>query len=230
MNLEIANLYHIYNQGNNSQKIFYNRNNYLFFLEKIKTHLLPFADIVAWCLMPNHFHLMVYVNHIERETYPMTTFNPQTIISGRATSSRAHATVETHPMTTFNSKTSHRMSIQTLNQSIAIMLRSYTRAVNKQENRSGSLFKPHTKAECLSKTQGISPSFFNTNSGTMIHLPEKEYPQLCFNYIHNNPLKAGLVKHPEDWEFSSYRDYFGLRNGKIINKSKAEEFGLFISQ
>jgi REP element-mobilizing transposase RayT len=27
------------------------------------------------------------------------------------------------------------------------------------------------------------------------------------NYIHNNPVKAGLVENPEDWEFSSARNY-----------------------
>lgn len=58
-------IYHIYNQGNNKQKIYYSDENYIFFLRKIKKHILPFADILAWCLMPNHFHLMVYVHTIE---------------------------------------------------------------------------------------------------------------------------------------------------------------------
>jgi len=26
---------------------------------------LPYADVLAWCLMPNHFHIMVYVNEVE---------------------------------------------------------------------------------------------------------------------------------------------------------------------
>jgi hypothetical protein len=28
-------------------------------------------------------------------------------------------------------------------------------------------------------------------------------------------VKAGLVKHPEDWMYSSYRDYIGLRTGTL---------------
>ena len=28
-----------------------------------------------------------------------------------------------------------------------------------------------------------------------------------FNYIHNNPVKHGYVRHPADWEFSSYHEY-----------------------
>jgi len=36
------------------------------------------------------------------------------------------------------------------------------------------------------------------------------------NYIHNNPVKAGLVENPEDWEFSSARNYL-LDDHSIIN-------------
>jgi len=28
-------------------------------------------------------------------------------------------------------------------------------------------------------------------------------------------VKAGLVAHPKDWEFSSYREYAGLRSGTL---------------
>jgi len=33
-----------------------------------------------------------------------------------------------------------------------------------------------------------------------------------------------MVKKAEDWEFSSYRDYIVLRNGKLVNKEKGKEF------
>ena len=61
MLIEKGHIYHIYNQGNNRQKIFFNRENYFFFLGKMKEYIMPYADIMAWCLMPNHFHWMVYV-------------------------------------------------------------------------------------------------------------------------------------------------------------------------
>jgi len=47
MQLEKGDIYHIYNQGNNKQKIFFDRENYLFFLKKIKTYILPYGDIIA---------------------------------------------------------------------------------------------------------------------------------------------------------------------------------------
>ena len=64
MKFEKGYIYHIYNQGNNRQKIFFNRDNYLFFLKKIQVQMTPYSDILAWCLMPNHFHLMVLVNEV----------------------------------------------------------------------------------------------------------------------------------------------------------------------
>ncbi|HOV11622.1 MAG TPA: hypothetical protein PLT47_06660 [Bacteroidales bacterium] len=65
MIFEHGHIYHIYNQGNNRQQVFFIRENYLFFLKKIETFISPFTDILAWCLMPNHFHLMVYVKQVE---------------------------------------------------------------------------------------------------------------------------------------------------------------------
>ena len=72
MIFEPNHIYHIYNQGNNRQRIFFNRENYLFFLKKIREHILPFAEILAWCLMPNHFHLIIAV-HVQYPTHPVTT-------------------------------------------------------------------------------------------------------------------------------------------------------------
>ena len=200
MLIEKGHIYHIYNQGNNRQKIFFNRENYFFFLGKMKEYILPYADIMAWCLMPNHFHWMVYV----RET--------DIFRSRGATQSRT-------PTISDNIS---------FNKSIGILLASYTRAINNQENITGSLFREKTKAECLTAYNGITPSFYNTEFGTIMNItdPEKEYPQICFNYIHYNPVKAGLVKSAEDWEFSSFQDICGMRNGKLINRERINEFGL----
>lgn len=34
-------------------------------------------------------------------------------------------------------------------------------------------------------------------------------------YIPLNPVKAGLASLPEDWEFSRYREYVGMRSGTL---------------
>ena len=53
--------YHVYNRSN--ETLFHNRDNYLYFIGKIRIHILPFADILAYCIMPNHFHLILNVNN-----------------------------------------------------------------------------------------------------------------------------------------------------------------------
>lgn len=53
--------YHIYNRGNNRQAIFFERDNYLYFLLAIKKYLVDYVDILAYCLMPTHYHFLVRV-------------------------------------------------------------------------------------------------------------------------------------------------------------------------
>jgi len=60
--LQIGNFYHIYNRGNNHQTIFFERENYLYFLRLVRQHLTSNGvDVVAYCLMPNHYHFLVYL-------------------------------------------------------------------------------------------------------------------------------------------------------------------------
>lgn len=36
------------------------------------------------------------------------------------------------------------------------------------------------------------------------------------DYIHHNPVKAGLVDKPEDWYYSSAADYAGREKGPVL--------------
>jgi len=62
MHFEPGEVYHLYNRGTDKQKIFFNRENYLFFLRKIKSEWLPYCDVLAYCLMTNHFHFLIVPN------------------------------------------------------------------------------------------------------------------------------------------------------------------------
>lgn len=166
--------YPIYNRGNNRQKIFFSRENYLYFLEKAKNHLIEHLEILAYSLMPNHFHFLAF--------------------------------------------SKENISPDAFGNDLKIMLRSYTRAINKQEGRTGSLFQQHTKIKLLeANTHTMTRS--HSMSSSQIDL----YPFVCFHYIHQNPLKAKLVKNMEDWEMSSFRDYAGLRNGNLCNSHLASQ-------
>ena len=139
--------YHVYNRGCNREPIFVRRENYLFFLTRLREYLCDStADVFAYCLMPNHYHLLIRLRDDD--------------LSG--------------PM--------HAMST------------SYSKAFNKECQRVGPLFQGPFRA---------------------IHVDREEYLLHLTRYIHLNPVVAGLVARPEDWEFSSYPEYVGLRNGTL---------------
>jgi putative transposase len=47
--------------------------------------------------------------------------------------------------------------------------------------------------------------------------PKKRDEKL--NYTHNNPVKRGLVKHPGDWPWSSWRFYL-WNDGSVLGMDK----------
>jgi putative transposase len=183
MHFEPGAVYHIYNRSN--ETIFLNRENYLFFLKKVKEQIAPFCKILSWVLMPNHFHFLVVA--AEPGCLPV------------------------------NEK--HRQTLQVLPKHIGTLLSSYTQAINKQENRRGKLFSNNTTAKCLNDIE-----FYNTfidNQSSISNNRTPDYATICFNYIHQNPVMASLVDTMEEWEFSSFRDFAGMRNGTLIDKELA---------
>lgn len=61
-------IYHVYNQGNNRQRIFFERKDYLRFLEKINVLVKPNCDLLGYCLMPNHFHILIQTTNRSLES------------------------------------------------------------------------------------------------------------------------------------------------------------------
>src|SRR6056297_77819 len=174
MKLYPGRIYHIYNRGNNHQKIFFERKNYFYFIQKMETHLHKHTDILAWCLMPNHFHWMIKVH----DDY-----------------------ASDHYLSSSKNESDTVYRVPPLSRSISTLLSSYTKGVNKMYDRNGSLFQQKTKA-------------IDLNS---IDSSDEYYPIICFNYIHQNPLKARLVNRIEDYEFSSFRDYNDKNSDSICN-------------
>ncbi len=158
-------IYHIYNRGNNKQRIFFKPENYSFFLHKVKKYLWPCSDILAWCLMPNHFHFLVCANLQTRRLVK-------------------HSPIEINAFT----------------EGIRLLLSSYTKAIQKQESITGNLFQQKTKSKCVD-----------------------DYALTAFNYIHQNPYRARLVKRLEDWEFCSIGEYCHPSPESLCNRLKAFE-------
>jgi putative transposase len=56
-----AHCYHLYNRGVNRGPIFFCDENWGFFIRRLRRYFTPpHADVLAYCLMPNHYHLLVY--------------------------------------------------------------------------------------------------------------------------------------------------------------------------
>lgn len=82
--------------------------------------------------------------------------------------------------------------LQILSKTIGKTLSSYTQAMNVQNDTTGTLFQKKTKAKCLTDISFTIPKYTS-----------QDYLINCFNYIHNNPLKAGLVTELKNWQYSS---------------------------
>lgn len=59
--LEAGKYYHIINKGNNGDNLFYHSKNYYYFLQKYAELLCEYVETCCYCLLPNHFHLLVRV-------------------------------------------------------------------------------------------------------------------------------------------------------------------------
>ena len=166
--------YHFYNRGNNRQAIFFESDNYLYFLSGIKKYLVPVASIINYCLMPTHYHILV---RVKRQT------------------SEAPKNGETSEVS------SREVSLQ-VSRAMQKFLISYTKAINKRFSRIGALFQGQFQARPIQ---------------SYTHLLN-----LCV-YIHGNPVKDGLVTTPEDWIYSNYLEWLGLRDGTLVDREFIQE-------
>ncbi len=78
---------------------------------------------------------------------------------------------------------------------------SFAKKINHRENRTGSLFQQKTKAKLLETVDCAITAFW---------------------YIHQNQVKAGLVKNMHEWEYSSYKDYCGWRESELCDVIKGK--------
>lgn len=87
---------------------------------------------------------------------------------------------------------------------------SYAKGVNIQQKRTGNLFQQKTKSK---RVDG----------------PD-DYTRTAFFYIHQNPVKARLVKTKSEWEHSSWQEYFGKNNSGICNTIQCLQLPSFLER
>ncbi len=205
-------LFHIYNQGNNRQQIFFSHENYCYFLWKMRAYLLPFGDLVAYCLMPNHFHWLFYVRRVAIERKVLRT-HVDKVESIRKLEKFGYTV---NSIKNNSNRIAKDNSLIRLNNAIGIIQKSYSQALHKERGSSGSLFRKPCKAKDGWIDELITLEKSNKKEDYRF-FPGTDFAYQCFCYIHNNPVKAGLVEEIEDWPYSSARDYTGLRDGSLCN-------------
>lgn len=84
---------------------------------------------------------------------------------------------------------------------IRLLQSSYAKGINVQQKRTGNLFQQKTKAK-------------------LVNAEENDYTPTAFFYIHQNPVKAGLVLQAADWPYSSFREYVNTGRSPLCNKEK----------
>lgn len=180
-------IYHIYNRGHNGDSIFPQQRNYRFFEGKLIDYLTPIADVLAYCLMPKHFHLLVQVR-----------------AEGAAPSRRAG----------FNGKQ------QNMSQAIGKLMSSYSRAINNQENRKGSLF--------MGRTQVVSCWYEGCETVDKVVAQHKSrHAAACLDYIHCYPVKGNLCEEVVDWPYSSASFYAREEDNILARVKLAKDLSLF---
>lgn len=205
-------LFHIYNQGNNRKRVFFEEENYDFFLWKMRAYLLPYGDLTAWCLMPNHFHWQFYVKKLML-TRELLRVNVDRVEYQRRLVKYGKKAQAVERAWTRNADPNELI---TLNDAIGILQRSYTQALNRQlPKRSGSLWREACKAKDGWIDEFVTLEKHGKTDFRFQH--GNDYAYQCFYYIHENPRVAGLVKHNIDYPWSSARDSAGLRKGTLCN-------------
>ena len=125
--------YHLFNRGINKQLLFYHPGNYKYFLKLLDKHLSGYVHFLAYCLLPNHFHLIIKVKDVisfEGDDIP----------------------------TTSEEKVGKLVSNQ-----LRSMFISYSMAINLQENRTGNLFDRSFKRLEITKHDYLEYAIFYTH-------------------------------------------------------------------
>jgi REP element-mobilizing transposase RayT len=145
-------LYHVIARGNHRQKTFFAAADYQAYLDRLGRYRKQFGVTVhAYCLMPNHVHLLV-----ETGSPPLSRF------------------------------------MQGVQQ-------SYTQYFNRHHRKVGHLFQGRYQAIVCDKD---------------------EYLLSLIRYIHQNPVRAKLVRKPDEYRYSGHRGYMEGQVSEVLDSRR----------
>jgi REP element-mobilizing transposase RayT len=189
--------YHIYNCGINGEPLFREETNYKHFLRLYEKYIEPVADTFAWCLMGNHFHLLVRIKDVDNINTPDRVQNP---VRGKHTPKPPHLYF------------SH-------------LFNSYTQAYNKMYSRHGSLFerpfkRKHIDSEAYLKQVVIYIHNNPVHHGFCNHPVEYGWSSYL-TCISEKPTK---IKRETVLEWFETNDHFGPAHNKLPGPDEIEAY------
>ena len=182
--LSFGNYYHIYNRGIAKANLFYKNGNYEHFLNLYKKYIDPIADTYAYCLMPNHFHLLVRIKEEEEiNDISDSVLNELSNMSAFAESDSVQSGI---PFLNAD-RSDDTVRLRKLNpaRQFSHLFNAHAKYINAIENRTGSLFQRPFKRK---------------------KIETEAYLKQLVIYIHANPVKHGFAKYCKDYYWSSYQD------------------------
>jgi hypothetical protein len=171
--------YHIFNHANGFENIFVEEENYRFFLEKYQEYISPIAETYAYCLLPNHFHLVVRIR--KREVIEELIRNKKDFPNKKDFSKVSFDFGKVKVVDKVNIDNNEIEKF--ISKQFSNLFSSYTQSFNKMYKRRGSLFIKNFKREVILY---------------------KEYFLNAIVYTHRNPIHHGLCNRYNDWGYTSY--------------------------
>lgn len=190
--------YHIFNHANGFENIFRHEANYCFFLKKYAKYIGPVAETYAYCLMPNHFHLVARMRKravIEKLIRKSKNFSKVAGPINNGTEPSVTTSQDSTSGENFGKVLSDSEIEKYLSKQFAKLFSCYTQSFNKVYHRMGSLFIKNFKREPITD----KPHFLN-----------------AIVYTHRNPVHHGFCKAYDEWPFSSYNEIMG-GNSSVVN-------------
>jgi putative transposase len=145
--------YHIFNHANGFENVFVEDRNYTFFLEKYQKFIQPIAETYAYCLLPNHFHLVI---RIRKKEVIEKLIREQNLYKS--------------PNFDKDGSEENENSIEKyLSKQFANLFSSYTQSFNKVYKRMGSLFIKNFKRELISDKEYFINAVVYTHRNPIHH-------------------------------------------------------------
>ena len=126
--LEPGHYYHIYNRGNNRENIFFEERNYRYFMQLYQKYILSVCDTFAYCLMRNHFHILVRAKEIANQTSEVLE-TPE--VCNQTNNSQTSEVLKTPGVS----------AKKAITQQFSNFFNSYAKSINNKYKRTGSLFQ-----------------------------------------------------------------------------------------